>query len=141
MPIKFNEAVFSESTSEWDYSSEGTLAKNAKGYKMKFTKRNLAGTNLNAKGEPTRVTIILTKGDKRFNLPCSNPLSALIRNAVKTKPQSEVLAGLMQLEIMVNNEDSSRYFLCQPQGDGEQLPEFKSEDLVAKDVAFADVMF
>jgi len=141
MAVKFNEAAFSESTSEWDYTSEGTLAKNAKGYKMKFTKRNLAGTNLNAKGEPTRVTIILTKGDKRYNLPCSAPLSVLVRNAVKTKSQSDVLASLMQLEIMVKNDDSSRYFLCQPQGDGEMLPEFKSEELAAKDVAFADVMF
>ena len=133
MAIKFNEAVFSETTSEWNYSSEGTLAVNCKGYTVKFSKRNLAGDK--------RVTLLLSKGNKKFTLSCSAPLSKIVRKALTTKTQNEVLGGLMQLEIMVNDEDSTKYFLCQPQGDGEMLPEFKVDELVKANVSYEDVMF
>jgi hypothetical protein len=133
MAIKFNEAVFTATTSEWNYSSEGTLASNCKGYAIKFTKKNLASDK--------RVTLILTKGNKRFTLSCSAPLSKLVRKALATKEQNEVLGSLMQLEIMADNDDSSKYFLCQPQGDGEMLPEFKVDELVKANVSYEDVLF
>lgn len=132
MAVKFNEAQFSEQTSEWNYSSQGTLATNCKGYLVKFTKRNLASDK--------RVTLILSKGTKRFTLSCSAPLSVLVRKALQTKEQNEVLASLMQLAIMVCDDDESRYFLCQPQGDGEQLPEFKVDELSKKNVSYEDVI-
>ena len=140
MAVQFNEAQFSEQTSDYNYSSEGTLASNAKGFTIKFTKKNLAGLNLNAKGEPTRVTLILEKGNKRYNLSCSAPLSTLVRNAVKTKDQDEVLASLMQLEIHVHNEDPKKYFLTQPKGDGEQLPAYNVTALANKNVSYEDVI-
>lgn len=140
MAVKFNEAQFDEQTSDYDYSSQGTLAANAKGFTIKFTKKNLAGLNLNSKGEVTRVTLILEKGGKRYALSCSAPLSALVRIAVKTQDQDQVLASLMQLEIHVNNDDSSRYFLTQPKGDGEQLPSFDVSALAKQNVSYEDVI-
>lgn len=141
MAVKFNEAQFSEQTSDdYDYSNQGTLAQNAKGFTIKFTKKNLAGLNLNSKGEVTRVTLILQKGGKRYNLSCSAPLSALVRTAVKTQDQDQVLASLMQLEIHVSNDDESRYFLTQPKGDGEQLPSFDVNALSKMNVSYEDVI-
>lgn len=140
MAVQFNEAQFSEQTSDYDYTSQGTLANNAKGFTIKFTKKNLAGLNLNDKGEVTRVTLILEKGGKRYNLSCSAPLSTLVRNAVKTQDQDQVLASLMQLEIHVHNTDSKRYFLTQPKGDGEQLPTYNVNALAQKNVSYEDVI-
>lgn len=140
MAVKFNEAQFSEQTSDYDYSSQGTLANNAKGYLVKFTKKNLAGLNLNSRGEVTRVTLLLEKGGKRYYLACSAPLSVLVRQAVKTQDQDQVLASLMQLEIHVNNDDSTRYFLTQPKGDGEQLPSFDVTTLAKLNVSYEDVI-
>ena len=140
MPVQFNEAQFNEQTSDYDYSSQGTLANNAKGFTIKFTKKNLAGLNFNDKGEVTRVTLILEKAGKRYNLSCSAPLSRAVRNAVKTEDQDTVLASLMQLEIHVNNDDAKRYFLTQPKGDGEQLPAFDVTTLAKKNVSYEDVI-
>lgn len=135
--LKFNKAVYSAPTNDWNFENAGSLAKNAKGRKLKFTKRNLAGD--------TRVTILISDKNGGFEnaetLVCSKPLSTIIRKSLKDgKTQAEVLAACCKLDILVDQDDPTRYFLCQPQGDGEQLQAFAVDSLSKQTVEFSDLV-
>lgn len=135
MAIKFNKAVYSTTSNEdFNYESVGTLASNCKGYSLKFSKRNLASDK--------RVTLLMKdKAGVDFTLSCSAPLSKLVRKALTTQDQKTVLSSLLNLDIMQDKDDATRYFLCQPQGDGEMLPTFKVDELAKVNASFEDVMF
>jgi len=135
--LKFNKAVFAATGSEWNFENAGSLAKNTKGRKIKFTKKNLASEK--------RVTLLISDKDGSFEnagtLSCSAPLSAIVRKALKDgKTQREVLAACCKLDILVDQDDPTRYFLCQPQGDGQQLDAFAVDTLDKQAVEFADIV-
>ena len=108
-----------QSSGEFNYESVGTVANNFKGYRLRFTKANLASTK--------RVTLIAKDKDgEEWILPCTAPLSGQIRKALNNgKSQKEILAAVAKLDIMQDDED--KYFVFQPQG--EQQEEFLVEDL------------
>lgn len=135
--LKFNKAVYSAQSTEWNYENAGSLAKNAKGRKLKFTKKNLASTN--------RVVILISDKDGGFEeastLVCSAPLSGIIRRALADgKSQKEVMAACCKLDIQVDQDDPTRYFLMQPQGDGVALEAFAVDSLTKQAVEFADIV-
>lgn len=139
MAFKFKKAEFTaQSGEDFNYTSVGTLARNSKGKKMKFTKRNLASEK--------RVTLLLVdKNAKDYDdaetLTCSAPLSKVIRRSLKDgMSQREVMARLVNLEIMQNNDDEEIYYLCQPKGDGEALESFAVEELVKEKLDYADLI-
>jgi hypothetical protein len=121
-----------QGTGDFTFEDMGTVASNFKGHSLRFTKKNLASDK--------RVTLIAKKGDKEFILPCSEPLSKVIRKALEGgKSQRDVLSVIAKLNVF-QSEDGERYFVMQPAGD--QLEAFavdslaKSEELSWEDVAF-----
>jgi hypothetical protein len=135
MAFKFNQAVYQSTGTDFNYESVGTLASNCKGYSLKFSKRNLASDK--------RVTLLLR--DKKgvdFTLSCSAPLSKLVRKAISSgTPHNKVLTSLLKLDIMQDQDDESKYFLCQPQGDGEMLPSYEVDTLAKdKESTFEDIL-
>jgi hypothetical protein len=135
--LKFNKAVYSAQSTEWNYENAGSLAQNTKGRKIKFSKKNLASTN--------RVTLLISDKSGQFEdaetLVCTAPLSGVIRRALSEgKTQKEVLAACCKLDIQVDKDDATRYFLMQPQGDGEALEAFAVDSLNKQAVEFADIV-
>lgn len=133
MGITFNKAKY-QPTTEWNFEDAGTLAANARGYRMKFSKKNLAKT------DGTRVTILLSKTEdfsEAETLMCTKPLSEEIRTALaKGMPHKKAFAILSKLSIIVDKSDETKYFLSKPQneGGGEMLESFKVDE-VKKDAA------
>ncbi len=135
--FKFNKAQFSSQTAEWNYESVGTLAKNSKGKRIKFTKRNLASDN--------RVVILISNNQGSYDeadlLICTAPLSKMIRKSLdKGMSMKELLSICSKLEIQVDTEDPSKYFLFQPQGDGEMLEDFAVDALAKEKATFEDLI-
>ena len=120
--FKFQEASFTSKASEVTFSEAGTLAENAVGMSLKFSKKNL-------KNLEKKVTLLLKdeEGNNYF-LPCTTPLSESVRAAIaKGKSHKEILSALQHLTIIVNDEDG-KYFLNAPDG-GSGFESFKIEDL------------
>ena len=135
--FKFNKAQFSSQTADWNYESVGTLGKNSKGRKIKFTKRNLASDS--------RVVILISDASGSFDdadiLICTAPLSQMIRKGLaKGTTQKQMLAICSKLEIQVDKDDETKYFLFQPQGDGEMLPSFAVNELAKETVSYDDLV-
>lgn len=110
MQVQYNKAVFSNN-GEWIWENAGKFSQHVKGMSIKFTKKNLAGTK--------RVTVIATpkKGDP-ITFSCTEPLSAIIRKVIAGgAKQVDVLGTLLNYDLQVDANDSSRYFIFQPAGD------------------------
>jgi hypothetical protein len=130
MNFKLNVAKFN-SNGEFNYTEIGTLAQVGKGMSIKFTKPNLASDK--------RVTLILTdKNDVSHTLPCSAPLSNVIRKALKTESRKAVLGALTKLTVMQDNDDEEKYFLMQPAGQGEES--ILISDLKAETVTYEELL-
>ena len=137
MAFQFNKAQFKSQTEEWMYESVGTLAKNSKGRRIKFTKRNLASDN--------RVVILISDAKGKYDdaelLTCTEPLSKMIRKSLEKKmSHKELLAICSKLEIQQHVDDETKYFLFQPQGDGEMLEDFAVNDLAKESVSYEDLV-
>ena len=128
--FNLNSAVFT-ATTEYTYETVGTLAQICKGMKLNFTKNNLAGDK--------RVALIATDKDGATKIvPCSSPLSKIVRSALATKTQREVLIALTKLSIQADKNDASKYFLMQPAG--VQAESFLVEELATEEVTFESLM-
>lgn len=137
--FNLNSAVFA-ATTEYSYETVGTLASNCKGRRLNFTKNNLAKV-AKEDGKYNRVAIIATNvtDDKDVKIvPCSEPLSIIIRKALATKSQKEVLIALTKLSIQADKTDASKYFLMQPAATSTES--FLVEELAAEEVTFESLM-
>ena len=52
----------------------------------------------------------------------------------------ELLAICSKLEIQQHVDDETKYFLFQPQGDGEMLEDFAVNDLAKESVSYEDLV-
>lgn len=137
MPVKFNKAQFSGSGT-YNYTASGTMAANCKGLFAKFTKKNLAKT------DGTRVLILLSSDKDDFSnawtLPCTKPLSKWVREAIEGGvSHNDVFAVLAKLDIIVDNDDENKYFLSNPQGDGEMLPAVEVAKAAKSKITYEEV--
>ena len=122
---KLKAVEYKNSGEDFNYESGGTFAKFAKGCTVRFGKKNLASKN--------RVALFLSKeGEDDLILPCSEPLSNIIREGLKTYSKSQIIGSLRSLDVMFNIDDPKKYFLMQPKGEMDEGTLF--EDAVADDV-------
>jgi len=129
MALNFKQVEY-QGVGEFNYEDMGTVASNFKGHSLRFTKRNLANAE-------KRVTLIAKKGDKEFILPCSKPLSAVVRKALDNgKSHKEVLSILTKLNVY-QSEDGERYFVMQPQG--EQLEAFNIDSIAKTAITYDEL--
>jgi len=116
---------YKNSAEDFNYESGGTFAKFAKGCTVRFSKKNLASNK--------RIALILSKeGQDDMILPCSSPLSSIIREGLKTYSKSQIIGSLRSLDVMFDIDDPTKYFLMQPKGEMDEGTLF--EDAVADDV-------
>ena len=108
-----------QNSGEFNFENVGTVASNYKGMSLRFTKNNLASTK--------RVTLIAKDKDgEEWLLPCSTPLSGMIRKALsRGKSPKEVLTIVTKLNVYT--DEDGKYFVFQPQGDAAE--EFFVDDL------------
>lgn len=135
MAFKFNKAVFSTQT-EWNYETIGVLKDIIKGRKIKFIKKNLKTDK--------RVTLLISDKTGSYDnadiLSCTVPLSKVVRKALESKSQKEVLEALVKLQVQQDTENPEKYFLFQPQGDGEMLPGFSVDELSKSSTTVEDLV-
>ena len=129
MALNFKKVEY-QGVGEFNYEDMGTVASNFKGHSLRFTKRNLANTE-------KRVTLIAKKGDNEYTLPCSKPLSAVVRKALDTgKSHKEVLSIITKLNVY-QSDDGERYFVMQPQG--EQLEAFNIDTIAKSTISYDEL--
>lgn len=119
-----------QNSGEFNFENVGSVASNYKGMSLRFTKNNLSSTK--------RVTLIAKdKKGEEFLLPCSTPLSGMIRKALSGgKSQREVLAIITKLDIYT--DEDGKYFVFQPQGDAAE--EFMVDDLKKSSVTYDEMV-
>ena len=116
---------YKNSAEDFNYESGGTFAKFAKGCTVRFGKKNLASEK--------KVALFLAKeGEDDKILPCSGPLSDIIRKALKTYSKAQVISSLRTLNVMFDKDNPEKYFLMQPKGEMDEGTLF--EDAVQDDV-------
>ena len=132
-----NKTLFSGVDADWNYEVVGKLKDICSGYTLRFGIKNLRKLE-NAKGDYNRVVIFGKKGGDTYNIPCTEPLSKTIREALKTQKAKPVLGALVGLSIQAEKDNPEKYFLMAPEGMGEgflveelELEEITHEDLVA----------
>lgn len=146
--FKFSKSQFSSSTQEdWEFETVGIFGEipAMKGKKVQFTKKNLKGDS--------RVTLqLFPKKYKDLKeaiadeavefLPCTKPLSKMIRKAVASGvPHNKILGHLVTLEIQQSIEEPEKYFLFSEKGDGEALPAYLVDELEETSYADLEVAF
>ena len=119
-----------QGTGDFNFENAGSVASNYKGMSLRFTKKNLASDK--------RVTLIAKdKTGEEFLLPCSEPLSGIIRKALSGgKSQRELLAVITKLDVYVRED--GRYFVFQPEGDAAE--EFAVDDLKKASVSYDEML-
>ena len=129
--LTLNKVQYQSSNEDYNWESAGTVASNFKGHTMRFTNNNIAN-------DKKRLTIITKKGKDEFTLSCSGPLSIKVRKALKEgMTKKGALAALCQLELQVDPNDESRYFIFQPQGEANEgftVAELQQEEVTYEDV-------
>lgn len=119
-----------QNSGEFNFENVGSVASNYKGMSLRFTKKNLASDR--------RVTLIAKDKDgKEWLLPCSEPLSGMIRKALSGgKSQRELLSIITKLDIYT--DEDGKYFVFQPEGDAAE--EFMVDDLKKASVSYDEML-
>ena len=126
-----NKVQYQSSGEDYNWETVGTVASNFKGHTMRFTNNNIAN-------DKKRPTIITKKGKDEFTLSCSGPLYIKVRKALKEgMSKKAALSALVQLDLNVDPEDNTRYFIFQPQGDANEA--FAIADLAEEAVSYEEL--
>jgi hypothetical protein len=129
--VTMNKVQYQSSGEDYNWESAGTVASNFKGHTMRFTNNNIAN-------DKKRLTIITKKGKDEFTLSCSSQLSIKVRKALKEgMSKKSALSLLVQLDLNVDPEDNTRYFIFQPQGDANEA--FAIADLAEEAVSYEEL--
>jgi hypothetical protein len=132
----FNKAELTTSD-DWNYETVGQLKVVAKGYRLKFTRKNL-------KNSSRRLAILLSKTTDFSNpdiLTCTVPLSNTVRQAIaKGATPKAMMRWLLERSIQQgeNKDGEMRYFLFSDgDADAEMLESYSTEEL--NKVAYEDL--
>ena len=124
----FNKAELTAS-SDWNYTAVGQLRVVAKGYRLKFTRKNL-------KNGSRRLAILLSKTTDFSNpdiLTCTVPLSDTVRQAIaKGATPKAMMRWLLERTIQEgeNQAGERRYFLFSDgDADAEMLESYSTDEL------------
>jgi hypothetical protein len=129
--LTLNKVQYQSSSEDYNWETAGTVASNFKGHTMRFTNNNIAN-------DKKRLTIITKKGKDEFTLSCSGPLSIKVRKALKEGlSKKSALSALVQLDLNVDPEDNTRYFIFQPQGEANDA--FTVADLTEEAISYDEL--